>query len=186
MPNNETFISVDIETAGPNPGNFSLLSIGACLVADPSTQFYVELQPVNDSALESALRISNLELAELKTRGRPPHEAMGRFAQWVRSATPDGTSPVFVAFNAPFDWMFVNDYFHRYLGYNPFGHKALDIKAFYMGMLGVPWGETGMSLVSGRYLNSQALTHHALQDALDQAALFQGILEESRLRRSGK
>ena len=28
----ETYISVDIETAGPNPSQYSLLSIGACSV----------------------------------------------------------------------------------------------------------------------------------------------------------
>ena len=27
--------------------------------------------------------------------------------------------------------MFVNDYFHRFLGRNPFGHAALDLKAFF-------------------------------------------------------
>ena len=30
----EIFISVDVETAGPIPGEFSLLSIGACDVDD--------------------------------------------------------------------------------------------------------------------------------------------------------
>ncbi len=30
--NNETYISVDIETAGPNPGGYAMLSIGACTV----------------------------------------------------------------------------------------------------------------------------------------------------------
>ena len=40
---------------------------------------------------------------------------------------------VFVGFNAPFDWSFVNYYFHRFLGHNPFGFTAVDIKAYYMG-----------------------------------------------------
>lgn len=31
---NECFISVDVETSGPIPGEFSLLSIGACVVPD--------------------------------------------------------------------------------------------------------------------------------------------------------
>ena len=40
---NEAYISVDVETAGPNPGQYSLLSIGACLVFVPAKTFYVEL-----------------------------------------------------------------------------------------------------------------------------------------------
>ena len=66
---------------------------------------------------------------------------MTRFAAWLESVTPPGARPVFVAFNAPFDWMFVNDYFHRFLGQNPFGHNALDMKAYYMGQSGGRWAD---------------------------------------------
>ncbi len=76
--------------------------------------------------------------------------------------------------------MFVHDYFHRYLGRNPFGHSALDIKAFYMGMAGVAWDETGMRPVAGRYLDDRHLTHHALRDALDQAEIFEKMLAEAK------
>ena len=41
----ECFISVDIETAGPVPAKYAILSIGACLVEDPEQTFYVELMP---------------------------------------------------------------------------------------------------------------------------------------------
>ena len=58
---------------------------------------------------------------------------MADFAAWVERVTPEGSLPVFVGFNAPFDWMFVNEYFHRHLGRNPFGHVAVDIKAYAMG-----------------------------------------------------
>jgi inhibitor of KinA sporulation pathway (predicted exonuclease) len=84
-----------------------------------------------------------------------------------------------VAFNAPFDWMFVNDYFHRYIGQNPFGHSAIDIKAFFMGMAGVSWEETAMRRIVTRYSNTRKLTHHALQDAVDQARLFRNMLGEA-------
>ena len=45
--NAETFISVDVETAGPNPSQYSLLAIGACCVSSPEQNFYVELKPVS-------------------------------------------------------------------------------------------------------------------------------------------
>ena len=41
----EAFVSVDVETAGPNPAQYALLSLGACLVSDPERGFYVELKP---------------------------------------------------------------------------------------------------------------------------------------------
>ena len=40
----EIFVSVDIETSGPVPGLFILLSIGACLVRAPAVRFYAELR----------------------------------------------------------------------------------------------------------------------------------------------
>jgi hypothetical protein len=74
--------------------------------------------------------------------------------------------------------MFVNDYFHRFLGRNPFGHAALDIKALYMGSAGVSWGETGWRTVASRYLENRHLTHHALSDAVDQAEILLQILPQ--------
>jgi DNA polymerase III alpha subunit (gram-positive type) len=178
----ETYISVDIETAGPHPSQYSLLSIGACLIADPNQCFYVEIQPVNSEVTYMALEVSQLDLAVLQESGIPPKEAMSRFSHWVAEVTPSGSQPIFVAFNAPFDWMFVNDYFHRYLGFNPFGHKALDIKAFYMGLIGVSWDETGWGTIANRYLDSRPLRHHALQDAKDQAVVFQQMLGDQNDR----
>jgi ribonuclease T len=174
----ETYISVDIETAGAYPGYYSLLAIGACLVTNPESAFYVEIQPVNSEANAEALAVSQMELPALEENGLPPEEAMSQFSQWVAEVTPEGSQAIFVAFNAPFDWMFINTYFHQYLGYNPFGHKALDIKAFYMGMKGVPWNETGWQPITNRYLDNRQLKHNALQDAQDQAEVFRQLLEE--------
>jgi len=179
-PPEDVFISVDVETAGPHPGRYSLLSIGACLVSDPDLSFYVELQPVNDSATPEALAVTGLSLVELAERGLPPAEAMASFEAWVKTLTPHNRRPVFVAFNAPFDWMFVNDYFHRFLGRNPFGYSALDMKALYMGLTGARWSETSMRYVAARYLDGRPLTHHALSDAQDQAEMLRAMLAEAR------
>jgi DNA polymerase III epsilon subunit-like protein len=176
----QTYISVDVETAGPNPGLYSLLSIGACLVFKPQEQFYIEIQPVNTESTNEALEISQFDLVELQVSGHSPVEAMSLFNQWVESVTPKESQAVFVAFNAPFDWMFVNDYFHRYLGHNPFGYKALDIKAFYMGLSRVSWENTGWESVANICLGNLPLTHHALQDAKDQAKVFRKLFEGAR------
>jgi DNA polymerase III epsilon subunit-like protein len=185
MPNYEydaAYISVDIETAGPNPSQFSLLSIGACSVVHPENTFYIELQPEIDEMQPESFTIHQLSLEELKSRGLPAREAMVRFEGWLQEVVPPGEKPVFVAFNAPFDWMFVNDYFHRYIGYNPFGHSALDMKAFYMALHGSSWVETAMSYVAGRYLNGKQISHNALEDACDQAKIFSGMYQQAMNR----
>ena len=74
------YISVDVETAGPNPGQYSLLSLGACLVVDPANTFSVEFQPVTDAFVPEALRITGLEMERLRAHGLTPEQAMSRFA----------------------------------------------------------------------------------------------------------
>lgn len=176
----ETFISIDVETAGPNPTEYSLLSIGACVVDDPDTAFYVELKPVSEAVDAEAIAVSGLSIERLRTEGVDPAEAMRRFDEWIAHATPPGRTPVFTAFNAPFDWMFVDTYFRRFIGRNPFGHSALDIKAYHMGLVGSSWADTSMSALSPLYLDGRDLSHNALGDARDQAEMFRRMRGTAR------
>ena len=177
---NEVYICVDVETAGPIPGKYAMLSIGACLVEDTNSTFYVELQPDRSAYLPEALAISGLSLETLKEDGIDPRIAMQNFADWINDVVPKDSRVVFVALNAPFDWSFINDYFYRYLGNNPFGHSALDIKAFYMGFSGVSWCETSMKHISTFLLQEKHLVHNALRDAQDQAEIFREIRKLSQ------
>jgi hypothetical protein len=97
---------------------------------------------------------------------------MKRFAEWVGSVVAEGDVPVFIGFNAPFDWSFVNYYFHRFIGANPFGFTALDIKAYYMGATGCSWRETRSSEISRELNPISKGDHDALHDAKFQAELF--------------
>ncbi|MDX1601206.1 MAG: 3'-5' exonuclease [Anaerolineales bacterium] len=172
------FVSVDVETAGPEPTRYALLSIGACLVSDPYTSIYLELKPVGDLVDAEALAVSGLSLERLQASGTEPAEAMRAWADWLtEQASPN---PVMLAFNAPFDWAFVNSYFHRFLGHNPFGHSALDVKAFAMGALGIEWRSTSYSALAEHWLEGQSLEHQALQDARQQARLFQTLWIQSQ------
>lgn len=172
------YISVDIESAGPNPGQYAMLSIGACTLGEPRQTFYVELKPDKDLSDPEAAQIHGLELDKLLTSGLYPEEAMRLFVNWLDTVIPSGGQPLFLAFNAPFDWSFVNDYFYRYLGRNPFGHSAIDIKAVYMGFSGKSWRDTSGQKLHGLYDNSRMISHNALEDAVDQAVIFEGILSE--------
>ena len=179
----ELYVVVDVETAGPVPGEYALLSIGACTLEHPRKTFYIELQPDTDNIVAHVAEIHSLSLDRLSVEGTPPAAAMRSFADWVSQVSGGGVRPVFTAFNAPFDWMFVSHYFMRYLGYNPFGHSALDIKAYYMGLHGTCWADTSYRFVSQHYQKQPTLQHHALQDAMDAADLFELMLEEIKTRK---
>ncbi len=176
----ETFFSVDIEASGPYPERYSLLSIGACLVDDPSHGFYIELKPTKAHVMESVLRDTQLTLDRLSREGIAPPVAIQQFADWVREVAPQGQRPLMVAFNAPTDWAFINHYFLEYLEENPFGRSAIDIKAFYMGMTGCPWEETSMLYLSPRFLKGRRPPLDALANARLQADLFRKLLAQAR------
>jgi DNA polymerase III epsilon subunit-like protein len=171
----EIFISVDIETSGPIPGEFSMLSLGACLVDDDQQSFSCLLKPLNDRADPKALEVTGLSLSELNRTGQKPEEAMKAFERWIEQVGGNG-EPVFVGFNAPFDWSFVNYYFHRFVGSNPFGFAALDIKAYYMGMTHGTWADTKSSRIAQRLQPRLKGDHDALHDARYQAELFRLML----------
>lgn len=171
----EVFISVDVEAAGPYPGRYSLLTIGACIADKPEVVFEAALKPLSAQADPKALEVTGLSLEALAATGESPRDAMARFEAWIVEATPEGAQPVFVGLNAPFDWAFINHYFLEQLGRNPFGFSALDIKALYMGATGSRWLEARSSVMRedlGAVLEGD---HDALHDAQAQAELFRLI-----------
>jgi len=174
----EFYIVIDIEASGPTPGKYAMLSLGAATLSHPAQTFYREFQPDSELVDEEALKISNLSMSALAKTGHPPKQALQEFSDWISLVTPPGKIPVFTAFNAPFDWMFVNTYFHRYLGYNPFGHKALDIKALFMGVHKVPFQDTSHHQICEHYGIHSRLTHHALDDAVQESQLLDRLFNE--------
>lgn len=101
---------------------------------------------------------------------------MANFEAWIQAVTPSGAVPVCVAYPISFDWMFVAYYFHRFLGRNPFGIAGLDVKSFYAGMTGSPYISSGKADMDPRFSDDGPLSHHAREDAIAQAALFQRLL----------
>lgn len=168
----EVFVSVDVETSGPIPGEYSMLTVGACLVDDDGQTFSAALKPISRNADPKALDVTGLSLDDLQVRGEEPAAAMRRFAVWLAGVVGEDATPVFVGLNASFDWSFVNYYFHRFTGANPFGFAALDIKSFYMGAASSCWEDTKSSRMQQRLRPKTKANHDAVHDAIYQAELF--------------
>lgn len=167
----EIFISLDVETSGPIPGDYSMLSLGACVVGRTEEEFYVELKPLNDNAVPEALKVTGFNMDELSQSGVLPEVAMLKLKEWVLQVS-NGASPIFVGFNAGFDWSFVNWYFIHFLGENLFGFAPLDIKSYYMGLTGCRWKETKSSKIRPEFQPATPGNHNALADAKSQGEMF--------------
>ncbi len=175
----ELYVSVDVETSGPVPGIYSLLSVGACLVSEPTQSIYLELQPDGVKHDPEAVAVTGLDLFKLEREGLPPQVAMLKLEQWLNQVCSADQKVVFVGLNAPFDWSFINYYFHKYSGANPFGFTALDMKAYYMGVTGCCWKETKSSQMTARFNPQSGPNHNALDDARFQGELFALMLAKA-------
>jgi len=177
----EVYISVDVEAAGPVPATYSMLSLGAVPIHELDSTFYTEIQPINEHYVPEAMQVVGRTLEEFQKTGKPPGEAMTDFRRWIGAVAGDA-KPVFVGFNATFDWAFVNFYFQQYLGDNPLGIGGIDIKSYYMGLSGCGWEDTKSSKIPSKFKGKSRHTHNALDDAIEQAEMFQRMRERARER----
>lgn len=102
---------------------------------------------------------------------------MTQFAAWVRGTAGAGR-PVFVAYPASYDWTWVSTYLERYSATgNPFGFSGvLDMKTMYAVKAGVRIGRATKRNMPRHLLPKRPHTHHALDDAVEQAELFANLM----------
>jgi hypothetical protein len=164
-----------------------MLSIGAAVAgrqdadgftaADPEERtFYRELRPISDDFVPEALAVSGLDRQRLATGGAEPEAAMGEFSDWVREVS-EGAQPVMCGYPAAYDWTFLYWYLIRFTGGSPFGHSGcLDMKTLYAAKAGLPLRAVAKGTMPRHLLPSRRHTHHALDDALEQAELFGNLM----------
>lgn len=155
-----SYIMVDVETDGPNPGDYSMVSLGAVVVEPQLTRtFFGQLAPISDRFVAEALAVSNMTREE--TLGFDDAKGvMERFAAWV--AENSTGRPLFVSDNNGFDWQFVNWYFHHFTGANPFGHSSTNVGSLYKGLV----KDTRENF---KHLRRTEHTHHPVDDAIGNA-----------------
>lgn len=182
----EIYISTDVETDGPIPGPHSMLSFAsAAYTADkqlistfsanldtlpgaaphPHTAAWWATQPEAWAACRSGLQL--------------PETALPAYVQWLGSLPG---RPVFVAYPAGFDFLFIYWYLIRFTGGSPFSHSALDMKTFAMAVLQQDYRDSTKRNMPKHWFDPLPHTHVALDDAIEQGALFCNMLQENRAK----
>ncbi len=128
-----SFFIVDVEADGPIPAEYSMVCFGAVLFDETlEKSFYGQTRPVSDRFIPGALAVSGFS-REQHLAFDDPTAVMKTFADWLDQHSKG--RPVFVSDNLAFDWQFVNFYFHRFLGKNPFGFSGRRIGDLYAGLV---------------------------------------------------
>lgn len=168
---------VDVESDGPCPGLFSMVSIGvikvqADLAAAPT--FFGQVAPISDRWNPEALAISGISREE-HMQYEAPGPVMHRLAAWVTDHSKG--RPVFVSDNLAFDWQWPNYYLHAYVGSNPFGFSGRRIGDIYSGLK-----RDLFAASEWKRLRKTAHTHHPVDDARGNAEALVAFAKEFGLK----
>jgi hypothetical protein len=183
------YLSFDVETDGPVPGLFSMLSIGLCALdiggsviwereynlcplegasQDPETMAWWMSEPqkkawehllVNQQSPEAVMKALAVELKNLKRQYRI----------------------VCIAWPVCFDWMFLHWYMHKFVGENPLGRSAKCGVTYSWAMAKTQNPNVDMTSMLEEWEDPRfkGHTHCALDDAREQGARFVNMLREA-------
>jgi hypothetical protein len=176
----EVYVSTDVEADGPIPGPHSMLSLAsAAYLADKTLVGTFEanlgLLPgaTGDPKTMEWWQGQPAAWAACRSKVRDPAAVLPEYVAWLK-ALPG--KPVFVAYPAAYDFMFVYWYLIRFAGESPFSHSALDIKSYAMAVLGTEYRESVKRNMPAEWFDKLPHTHVALDDAKGQGALFCNML----------
>ncbi len=179
----EIYVSTDVEADGPIPGPYSMLSFAsAAFLADKRLveTFSANLEQLPEaSAHPETMRWwkKHPQAWEACRQDlQSPQAAMKNYVGWLKSLPG---RPVFVGYPATYDFMFVYWYLVRFAGESPFAHRGLDIRSYAMAVLKAGFFESGKEKMPERWLEEAALSHRALDDAIEQGRIFCNILAEN-------
>lgn len=177
----EIYVSTDVEADGPIPGLHSMLSFAsAAYTADKKLvdTFSANLHTLPDAKAHPNTKAwwdKNPEAWEACRKNcRQPEEVMIEYVSWLKQLAG---KPVFVGYPAAYDFMFVYWYLMKFAGESPFSHSALDIKTYAMAILKKEYRQSAKRNMPKHWFDKLPHTHVALDDAIEQGALFCNILK---------
>jgi len=185
----DVYFSADVETDGPIPGPFSMLSFALVFAGtfdgksfkrphDYAQNFYRELRPISTEYQPEALRVNGLDRERLCNEGEEPAAVMTDAHNWI-TRVAGRAKPVLVAYPLSFDWAWLYWYFIRFSPKgSPFNHSlCFDMKTAFAVKASIPISEAGRSKILPFLLPPRGNTHHALDDATEQAEIFANLFQ---------
>lgn len=188
----DVYFSADVETDGPIPGPFSMLSFALVYAGTfdgirfsrPETYetfFYRELKPISEQFQAEALAVNGLDRDNLLRDGQTAEHAMNDASEWIKDIAGHG-QPVLVAYPLSFDWAWLYWYFVNFAkSGSPFRYsQCFDIKTAFAVKANLPINRAGRNQLFSNLTSPRVHTHHAIDDAAEQAEIFAKVFEWNR------
>jgi hypothetical protein len=150
-----------------------MVCFGAVIVREGlKDTFYGQVAPVFERYDPNALAISGFSREEHEAFGKPD-QVMADFANWVEKKSVG--RPMFVSDNNGFDWQFINWYFHKFLGRNPFGFSSTNLGSLYKGIV-------RDSFKNFKHLRKTKHDHNPVNDAIGNAEAMIHMVENMKYK----
>lgn len=147
---------IDVESDGGLLGVNSMVCFGAVkLTPELDTTFYGKIKPISDTYDPDALAVSGFSREEHLTFD-DPYKTMFDFYQWITDNS--NGRPVFISDNNGYDASWINYYFLKYVGKNPFGWSSRRIGDLFCGMMKDTYA-------TWKHLRKTKHTHNPVDDA---------------------
>lgn len=185
---NQIYVVVDIETDGPVPGLYSMLSLGAVATTGEKEvdSFYATLLPlenaVQDPETMAWWKSQPDAWVEATANAQPAEVVLDSFIKWVNSLEK---KPLFVAHPVAFDYTFVSWYSWKFMGINPFTDErgapmGLDLSSFIAGRFGFSYkNATRTRLPEEQRKDMPIHSHNALDDARGFGVILRNVLRSN-------
>jgi hypothetical protein len=158
-----SMIFVDVEATGISPASGVMTEFGAVEYTSRETFHGVlfESKPSDDNPAIPVVTGRVFDIGIIMTQ----------FDEWLTKVSKG--RPTFVSDNPAYDFQWVNYYFDRYLGRNPFGYSGRRISDFWAG-LNNDWSKTQ----SWKRFRVTPHDHNPVNDAMGNVEAFEVIMRD--------
>lgn len=184
----EIYCMTDIEADGKCPGLSSMLSFATAafdveknLVGtfEANLELMEGATPTPDTtAFWNESEANKKAYAATRVNVQDPATAMKAYADWLKTLPGQ---PIFVGYPAVYDFKWIDYYCVKYLGSNPFSFsRAVDVKSYAWAVLGRHFQSCSKRTMPKHWFDDLPHTHVAIDDAIEQGAMFINMMRETR------
>lgn len=164
-----SYIVVDVESDGGILGHHSMVCFGAVVLDNNLDKtFYGQTKPISKFYEPEALAVSGFSRKEHEGF-EEPDQVMTRFADWIEDNSKG--RPILLSDNNGYDASWINYYFLKYYGKNPFGWSSRRIGDMYAGFM-------NDSHYQWKKHRKTSHTHHPVDDAKGNAEAMLYLIKQ--------